>query len=64
VKPPAQSWGNLAADGVAEVNPHVLADSRWWLLVFPCVLLGCTLLALNFLGEGLREAVDPKRTKR
>jgi ABC-type dipeptide/oligopeptide/nickel transport system permease subunit len=64
VKPPAPSWGNLAADGVAEVNPHVLADSRWWLLVFPCVLLGCTLLALNFLGEGLREAVDPKRTKR
>lgn len=65
VKPPAPSWGNLAADGIAEgINPHRLADSRWWLLVFPCVLLGCTLLALNFLGEGLREAVDPKRTKR
>jgi ABC-type dipeptide/oligopeptide/nickel transport system permease subunit len=65
VKPPAPSWGNLAAEGVAEgINPHRLSDSRWWLLVFPCALLGCTLLALNFVGEGLREAMDPKRTKR
>jgi ABC-type dipeptide/oligopeptide/nickel transport system permease subunit len=65
VKPPAPSWGNLAAEGIAEgINPHRLSDSRWWLLVFPCALLGCTLLALNFVGEGLREAMDPKRTKR
>ncbi len=65
VKPPAPSWGNLAAEGIADgINPHRLSDSRWWLLVFPCALLGCTLLALNFVGEGLREAMDPKRTKR
>lgn len=65
VKPPAPSWGNLAAEGIADgINPHRLSDSRWWLLVFPCVLLGCTLLALNFLGEGLRAAMDPKRKRR
>ena len=31
-----------------------------WLLLFPCLLLGLTLLALNFVGEALREAFDPK----
>jgi peptide/nickel transport system permease protein/oligopeptide transport system permease protein len=39
-------------------------DSKWWLLLFPCLLLAITLLALNFVGEGLREALDPKRSKR
>lgn len=61
VKPPLPSWGNLAADGLAEVNPY---KSHWWLLFFPCVVLGLTLLALNFVGEGLREAIDPKRSRR
>jgi len=58
VKPPLPSWGNLAADGLNEINPY---KSNWWLLVVPSVLLGVTLLALNFVGEGLREALDPKR---
>ena len=61
VKPPLPSWGNLAADGLSEVNMY---KSHWWLLLFPCLLLGVTLLALNFVGEGLREAFDPKRTRR
>ncbi|MEQ8770678.1 MAG: ABC transporter permease [Phycisphaerales bacterium] len=58
VKPPLPSWGNLAADGLGELNTF---RSHWWLLFFPCLLLGITLLALNFVGEGLREAFDPKR---
>lgn len=61
VKPPLPSWGNLAADGLSELNPY---ESNWWLLLFPCLLLGTTLLALNFVGEGLREAFDPKRSRR
>jgi ABC-type dipeptide/oligopeptide/nickel transport system permease subunit len=61
VKPPMPSWGNLAAEGLSELNP---IRSNWWLLVFPCVLLGMTLLALNILGEGLREALDPKRSRK
>ncbi|MCA9292734.1 MAG: ABC transporter permease [Phycisphaerales bacterium] len=60
VQPPLPSWGNLAAAGLGELNT---ASSRWWLLVFPCALLGLTLLALNFVGEGLREAFDPKRSR-
>jgi oligopeptide transport system permease protein len=57
VKPPIPSWGALAARGVEELNPY---RSDWWLLVFPCGLLAITLLALNFVGEALREAADPK----
>lgn len=57
VKAPLPSWGTLCADGLPELNPY---RSNWWLLVFPCVMLGGTLLMLNFVGEGLRERLDPK----
>ncbi|MFZ4575105.1 MAG: ABC transporter permease [Phycisphaerales bacterium] len=61
VKPPLPSWGSLAARGVEELNPY---RSDWWLLLFPCLLLGSTLLALNFMGEALRDAIDPRSTQR
>lgn len=61
VRPPLPSWGNLASEGLQELNPVRI---RLWLLLYPCLLLGTTLLALNFVGEGLREAFDPKRLKR
>lgn len=61
VKPPLPSWGNLAAEGLSEMNP---VQSNWWLLLFPCLLLSATLLSLNFVGEGLREALDPRRRAR
>lgn len=61
VKPPMPSWGNLAADGLVELNP---VRVRWWLIVFPCVLLALTLLSLNFVGEWLRERLDPRATRR
>ena len=51
------SWGQLVAEGVAVVNP---ISSPWWLLVFPGGFLAATLLALNFLGDGLRDALDPR----
>jgi len=53
----ALSWGQLVSDGVAVVNP---VRSYWWLLVWPGAFLGLTLLSLNFLGDGLRDALDPK----
>jgi ABC-type dipeptide/oligopeptide/nickel transport system permease subunit len=56
---PLPSWGSLAAAGLLPgLNP---IHWRWWLLVFPCTLLGLTLLSLNFLGDGLRDLFDPKR---
>lgn len=57
IKPPLPSWGNLAADGLSELNSY---RSHWWLLAAPCVLLAVTLLSLNFVGEALREATDPR----
>ena len=63
VRPPLPSWGNLAAEGVAELSPlNVLGN--WWRLVFPCAALGLTLLSLNFLGESLRKKWDPRRRER
>jgi oligopeptide transport system permease protein len=57
VQPPIPSWGYLASEGVTAIND---VESFWWLLVFPCGLLSLTLLCLNFLGDGLRDAFDPR----
>jgi oligopeptide transport system permease protein len=53
----ALSWGQLVSDGIAVVNP---IRSYWWILLWPSLFLGATLLSLNFLGDGLRDALDPK----
>ncbi len=57
IQPPLPSWGNLAADGIEAFSP---VRTYWWLLTFPCVGLSVTLLCLNFVGDGLRDALDPK----
>ncbi len=59
IQPPLPTWGSLASEGLSlALNP---VSSAWWLLAFPCLLLAATLLALNFLGDGLRDTFDPKR---
>jgi ABC-type dipeptide/oligopeptide/nickel transport system permease subunit len=57
IQQPTPSLGRLAADGVQAVNTFV---GYWWLIVFPCAVLVLTLLALNFIGDALRDAYDPK----
>jgi oligopeptide transport system permease protein len=57
IQQPVPSLGRLAADGVQAVNTFV---GFWWLLVFPCGVLVAALLSLNFVGDGLRDALDPK----
>ena len=60
IQPPLPTWGSLASESLdLALNPIY---HRWWLLVFPCTLLAVTLLSLNFLGDGLRDSFDPKRT--
>lgn len=51
------SWGQLVAEAVLVLNP---IRSFWWLLFWPSLLLALTLFSLNFLGDGLRDALDPK----
>jgi peptide/nickel transport system permease protein/oligopeptide transport system permease protein len=55
IQPPMASWGSLIAEGADQINPIRI---YWWLLVFPTAFLVTTLLALNFLGDGLRDAWD------
>jgi ABC-type dipeptide/oligopeptide/nickel transport system permease subunit len=55
IQPPMASWGLLIAEGAEQINPIRI---YWWLIVFPGAALVSTLLALNFLGDGLREAWD------
>lgn len=57
VPPPLASWGTLASDALGALNP---VRAYWWLMVFPCAFLGATLLGLNFVGDGLRDAFDPR----
>jgi oligopeptide transport system permease protein len=58
VREPLPSWGNLASAGLSELNT---VRVRWWLLFWPCLFIGITLLALNFVGESLRQVMDPRR---
>ena len=57
VQAPQASWGSLLADGAGAINP---VRSFWWLLVFPASAMASTLLALNFLGDALRDAMDSR----
>jgi peptide/nickel transport system permease protein/oligopeptide transport system permease protein len=57
VQPPMASWGTLIAEGVSQINSIRI---YWWLIAFPAGVLVATLLALNFLGDGLRDAWDIK----
>ena len=60
IQPPMASWGSLIADGAQQINPIRI---YWWLLVFPAGVLTTTLLALSFLGDGLRDALDPRANR-
>lgn len=57
VQPPQASLGTLLAEGAAQINP---LRSYWWLLAGPAGLLVTILLALGFVGDGLRDALDPR----
>jgi oligopeptide transport system permease protein len=57
VPPPASSWGTLIADGASAINALRI---YWWLLLFPGAAMAVTLFSMNFLGDGLRDAMDPR----
>ncbi|MEI7958874.1 MAG: ABC transporter permease [Verrucomicrobiota bacterium] len=60
IQAPQASWGSLLADGAQAINP---VKSYWWLLVMPAATMSLTLLALNFLGDALRDVLDPRSEK-
>ncbi|KAA5540931.1 ABC transporter permease [Roseiconus nitratireducens] len=61
VAPPDVSWGLLLNDGVEALS---IIDVYWWVVVFPGGSLAATLFALNFLGDGIRDALDPRMKNR
>ena len=57
IRPPQASWGQMVGEasqqiGLVQSNPH--------LLLFPVLAIGMTMLGFTFLGDGLRDALDPK----
>ncbi|HCS64634.1 MAG TPA: peptide ABC transporter permease [Cellvibrio sp.] len=57
IQPPASSWGSLISGGVETMEEYP------WLLIFPGLALTITLFSLNFLGDGLRDALDPRASR-
>jgi len=57
VQPPMSSWGVLIKDGAASMEEYP------WLLIFPGTVFSLTLFSLNFLGDGLRDALDVRSSK-
>ncbi len=57
IQPPQSSWGVLISDGVKTMEEYP------WLLIYPGIALSLTLFALNFLGDGLRDALDPRANR-
>ncbi len=57
VQPPLASWGSLASEGIQNIAIFP------WQLIFPGVTMALTLFSLNFLGDGLRDALDPQMRK-
>jgi peptide/nickel transport system permease protein len=54
VRPPTPSWGTMLADG------RVYLDSAWWLATFPGLAISVTVLAVNTVGDWLRDYLDPE----
>jgi ABC-type dipeptide/oligopeptide/nickel transport system permease subunit len=54
VRPPTPSWGSMVADGLR--NP----ETAWWVATFPGLAIVCAVVAFNAVGDGLRDALDPR----
>lgn len=53
IQPPTASWGNMLANAQANL------ETAWWAAVFPGLAILVTVLAINYMGDGLRDALDP-----
>ena len=59
VRIPTPSWGNMLQDGQRE-----LMAGAWWLTLFPGLAIFLTVLSFNLMGDGLRDALDPRHRRR
>ena len=56
VRPPDAEWGIMVAEGA-----QYIVSGEWWLALFPGITLMLTVLCFNFLGDALRDILDPRR---
>ena len=56
VQPPMSSWGMLISEGAVKLDIYP------WMLIFPALFFSLTIFAFNFVGDGLRDAMDPKNS--
>jgi peptide/nickel transport system permease protein len=54
IRPPTPSWGNMLMDAQRYLRAYP------WLAIYPGVLISLTVVSINFLGDGLRDALDPR----
>jgi peptide/nickel transport system permease protein len=59
IQPPQNSWGRMLSDA----EPYATSWSKFYLILFPGLMLFLTILAVNFLGDALRDAFDPQSTR-
>ena len=60
IQPPMPSWGNMLQRAMNYILGTTTGVNPWWLTVFPGFFIFITVLNVNFLGDGLRDALDPK----
>ncbi len=61
IQPPTPSWGNMLQRAMNYIlSPGHSETIPWWLVFFPGFMIFVTVLSVNFLGDGLRDALDPK----
>ena len=58
IQPPQPSWGGMLAQG------REFITLSWWMTTFPGLIIFLTVLSLNFIGDGLRESLDPRQRRR
>jgi peptide/nickel transport system permease protein len=55
IQPPQSEWGSMTAEGA-----QYIVTGEWWLFLFPGLAIVVMVLAFNLVGDGLRDALDPR----
>jgi ABC-type dipeptide/oligopeptide/nickel transport system permease subunit len=58
IQPPTASWGNMLTAAQTFIQ-----NGSWWMWVFPSIFIVTTILCINLIGDGLRDAFDPRSTR-
>ncbi|MFZ1755989.1 MAG: oligopeptide ABC transporter permease [Caldilineaceae bacterium] len=58
VQPPTPTWGNMLNAAQDEMR-----KGNWWMAVFPGLMIFLTVISINYIGDGLRDALDPRKLK-